>query len=298
MSTLICGLALTSPGFAQDNPWEEVTEAGAAEPDAEAPESGASEPEPAADEPDEPEPAEPEPEPEQEPELVQEAEPEAVAEPPLDDEPSPFLDLSRDASTGAERSHPFEVSLELGGLYNGDDAYTLFDSTRMMPSRGVRLGYRVHDRLVVVGGWHRVRRGAEVTLGTDDTDADFDNERRVFVAAYFADEFTVGPRIDVAISDILYPYALGQVMVMRGVMKLDDQPNIDTHSGQIRESGISPGLLGVAGVEVRLPDVSAPVRIALHIEAGYGWLGRASYGDFGRMKPGGFAIRSGLGLRF
>ncbi len=56
-------------------------------------------------------------------------------------------------------------------------------------------------------------------------------------------------------------------------------------------------VLALAGAEVRMP-AGAPVQLALHTELGYGLIAPIDLGSFGSMRPGGFAARGGLGLRF
>lgn len=180
-----------------------------------------------------------------------------------------------------------EISVELGTLRNTDPAFDLFSNKDAMPSRGVRAGIGLTDHLTVIGGWHRVRRGA--TLYLSDT---------TVRTAYFADTFTLGPKAHLPIKDIVYPYVTTQAMLFRGIMKFDDDPDTRHNPGQVTEAALSPGVLGMGGVELRTPSPRGDLALAIFLEAGYGWVARATYGEIGTMKPGGFALRSGFGVRF
>lgn len=182
-----------------------------------------------------------------------------------------------------------ELDGQLGRTSNSDSAYRVFSDVQGMPSRGIRVGARAMDNLVIVGGWHRVSRGANLDLGDGGN----------ISTAFFADEFTIGPKLDVGIGEWFYPYITAQGMLFRGVMKFDDKPSTKDNPNQLSAAGLAPGLLALGGVELRIPQKDGPVTIAYHIELGHSVVGNANYGEFGDMKPGGsFALRSGLGLRF
>jgi hypothetical protein len=198
-----------------------------------------------------------------------------------------------------------EISLELGNLHNGDTAFDLFSRNDVMPSRGVRAGVAVHDRVAVMAGWHRVRRGAAV----------YSADEYLFNAAYFANEWTVGVKADVELAPWLLPYVKADAMLYQATMRFDDQPNDRDNAGQVQASALAPGGLFLGGAEIRIPKESAPFTLAWHIEAGYGIVASHAYtgvnavgtddrGGFaddasvGEMAPHGFALRSGLGIRF
>ena len=182
-----------------------------------------------------------------------------------------------------------EFSGELGTLHNSDPTFDLFSSTDAMPSRGLRLGIAPVDRITVLAGWHHVGRGSVV---------EFEESDERFYSAFLADEFTLGAKLDAELGEWFYPYVSGNLMLIRGQMRFDDNDQIDFNANQLKASSLAPGLLGMAGTEFRVPQKDGPVTIAWHLEMGYGWVGRTTFEDFGDMKPGGFALRSGLGLRF
>ena len=178
----------------------------------------------------------------------------------------------------------FQLSAELGSLRNTDPSYDLFSKSNVMPSRGLRVGVTLVDTLTIETGWHRVRRG----LYEPDLDIQ---------TAFFADEFILGPKISHGFAEVFYPYVAGHGVLMRGVMKFDDDSSNDRNPGQIKQTGVGLGLLTMGGVEFRSPTDAGKLAVSAHLEAGYGWFQTTDFGNLGSMKPGGFALKGGLGLR-
>lgn len=184
-----------------------------------------------------------------------------------------------------------ELGIELGSVGNRDAAYDSFSSADAMTSRGVRVGVAVHDRVAIVGGWHRARNGARLYDNTSDY---------ALYTAFLADEFTLGAKVDVPIGDFIAPYALAQGMLFRGVAKFDDDPTDPESLGQVSQAGLAPGVLGAGGVELHvLPDeLGIPVGFGVHLEFGYAYIGRMNLADIGDMKPGGALGRAGVSVLF
>lgn len=183
-----------------------------------------------------------------------------------------------------------EVSVELGTLANRDPDFDLYSQSNVMPSRGLRAAFAFHERVAVVAGWHRVRRGAELY--------DENSESYVGRAAFFADELTLGIKADVELVPAILPYVSVQGMLVRGLSRFDDDPEDEESPGQVQFSALAPGLLPMGGVELRIPKGDAPFTLAWHIEAGYGLVGNMDFDALGDVRPGGFALRSGVGVRF
>lgn len=200
-----------------------------------------------------------------------------------------------DAVAGSGDHPRFELSAELGTLANPDRTWDLFSSRDAMWSWGVKAGARLSPRIAAITSWNLARRGSFVTMETD-TDGDFEDDTTSFVAAMSAHELTLGAKADVSVGDVFLPYVSAQGLAMIAQMRLDDDPSDRSNPGQLQATGLTGGFLATAGAELRLPSRSR-VTAAWYAELGYGWLARASFGDFGTMKPGGLAVRSGIGLR-
>jgi len=80
-------------------------------------------------------------------------------------------------------------------------------------------------------------------------------------------------------------------------MKFDDDPESKNNAGQIAQSGTALGVLTMGGVEFRSPAKENKIAFSFHVEAGYGWFQTATFGDLGTMQPGGYALKTGIGLR-
>ncbi|MBT3223407.1 MAG: hypothetical protein HN348_30415 [Proteobacteria bacterium] len=187
-----------------------------------------------------------------------------------------------------------ELSFEMGTLHNGDENYDLFSGNNAIPTRGLRFGVAVHENVAVTAGWQHGARGSDIYL------PDSEGGESIMTAAFFADEFTLGVKADYNIADIFFPYVKVDAMLFRGVMKFDDDPNDRFSPGQVQVAGLAPGGLAMGGFEIAVPNKSrkVPLTVAVHLEAGYGLVSRLNFGDYGQMKPGGFALRGGIGLRY
>ena len=183
-----------------------------------------------------------------------------------------------------------EIAIEVGNLHNGDRTYDRFSYEDTMPSYGLAAGFAFHDRLALIGGWHHIRRGADLTFGGE------------FLArqALFANDLSLGVKGDVPWGDYVATYVSLNAVGMHATVKVDDDPNDEQSPGQVQASGLAVGARAAGGVQVRIPKDRwfAPVTAAFHIEAGYELLSRLQFGDMGSMKPGGFALRTGVGIQF
>lgn len=186
-----------------------------------------------------------------------------------------------------------EISAEFGTLYNGDPQFDIFSSLDAIPSGGVRVGYAVHDNVSVIAGYHHGQRGADVYTFSDEEEFDL-----VLRTAFSANEFTVGAKGEVPVFSWLVPYATAQGMLFHGVMRFDDDPYDRRSPGQVRKAGLGGGGLLTGGLDFRIPQGGAPFTLGLHVEAGYALISNVGFGDYGRIRPGGFVMRTGLGLRF
>ncbi len=187
------------------------------------------------------------------------------------------------------------ASLELGTTANHDPAYDLFSNGDAMPSRGLRGGVRLGEHVSIQGGWHRIRRGADVRIpgpgGTNFEDA-------TVRMALFADQFSLGTQLALPLGESFVPYASVDGLLFRGVMKIDEDPETRKNTNQVRGTGLTPGVMPMGGIEIRTPPAPVGWQIAGFVEAGYSWYLTGDFGDLGEMKPGGFSMRGGAGIRF
>lgn len=187
-----------------------------------------------------------------------------------------------------------EVAVELGTLANSDTDYDVYTSMNAMPSWGLRGAFAFHDRLAVTAGWHRVRRGSDLYAPNS---GGF-NDTAIGRAAFTANELTLGLRADVQLSRVILPYVNVQGLALQGTSRFDDDPADEDSPGQVKTTALAFGFMPMGGVELRIPKDDAPFTVGWHIEAGYGWVSALDFEELGDMKPGGFALRSGMGVKF
>ena len=187
------------------------------------------------------------------------------------------------------------LNVEMGSIANHDPSYDLFSNGDGMRSMGLRGGVRLGEHLTVLGGWHRVRRGAVVWVGNNDTGSE---DGASFYAALLVVELSLGVQAGVPLGDYIYPYVGVDGMLFRGVMKFDEDLSTRSNAGQVAAGGAAPGVLPVGGVEFRSPTGVDALEIGFYFELGYSAFANASFGELGQMKPGGLSARGGLGVRF
>jgi hypothetical protein len=191
----------------------------------------------------------------------------------------------------------YALSLEAGTLQNQDPSYDLFANGDVMGSIGLSAGYRLTKNIALVGSWQRVGRGAVVSVQVPDEDADFESRDQQLRAALLANQLTAGVRLDFAIAGYLRPYVSGQGMAVLTRVRLDDEPDVRDNPGQVEALGTATGGLLTFGAELRAP-LTDRLHPAVYLEMGPSWLTVAQLGELGSMQMGGFALRTGVGLRF
>ena len=197
-------------------------------------------------------------------------------------------------SASAAQAADNEVSLEFGSLYNGDSAMQYFSDSSSIPSVGLRLGYALSDNLAVTLGYHHSARGSEF----ESYDYETGISQPLVHSAFFGNELTVGVKYDMELTSFLRPYASGQALVMLGTAVLDDDLSEYDNTTAFRASSVAPGGMATLGLEVQLPKKLLSVTAAAHLEMGYAYVGNLDFNELGDMQPGGFVLRSGLGVRF
>lgn len=204
--------------------------------------------------------------------------------------PVPFALAALLAAPGAALAAQNEVSLELGSFASPDPDWELFSESGHLPTQGLRLGWALHDRIALVGGWHRGARG--MTLG-DEAGSQSD-----FVAAFCAHTLGVGAKADWPLASWFAPYATAQATGLLGTVRLDDDPEDDDNLNQLSHTAFAPGAMATAGLEFRLPLREDALAAATSFELGYAWFAPLSYDALGSLAFRGLVLRWGLGARF
>lgn len=201
------------------------------------------------------------------------------------------------AAEAAER----EVALELGSFGAPDEDFDLFSHGDALPTRGLRVGWPVHERVAVIAGWHHGARGLRVYPLGDEYDYEYDDDysadNNAFVAAFYGDQFTLGAKADWALVRWLLPYATVQAVGYRGLVRLDDDLQHDDNPNQVQRSAFAPGAMATAGLDVRVP-FGETFAAATYLELGYGYVLPLDFADLGEIDMRGFVLRWGVGARF
>ncbi len=190
-----------------------------------------------------------------------------------------------------------EVDLEVGWLGSSDASFNRVSDTDLLPSYGLRVGLKVHERVAVVAGWQHSQTGARISSGDDSYYYDGGGNSS-FTAAYFGEMLSVGAKADVRVNDYFYPYLTAQGALVVGTVRLDDDSGADDNLGQRKQGGTTGGGLLAIGAEVPVALGSSGIALAPYLEVGYGLLAPMALEDLGALKLGGFTGRAGFGVRF
>ncbi len=201
-----------------------------------------------------------------------------------------------------------EVSLELGTFGAPDAAWDVLGDGYPVGSYGGRIGYGLTPNVTLVAGYHHAYDGSGVDgeFGGDD--------RELFATSFRSHQITVGPKVRWNLKPWIAPYATVQALGWLGHARLDDDTEADDNPNQYDYTGFAPGGVAAAGVDLKPLKLAKGVRLATHLEMGYGITSRMTLTQDGGSDPAntdgdkaaelgkvgfrGFTLRWGVGLRF
>ena len=207
-----------------------------------------------------------------------------------------------------------EASFETGNISNSDETFALVSPTERLRSGGVRAGVRLTERLTVLAGYHHSNIESTVRFygddggyeGTYDYEDYYDEDVNTGAHATSFDTrlsthiISVGPKLDVNIKGVFYPYISAQALVTVQNMALGDDLNGSNSATEVLASGSTVGAAGMLGAEFRTPPGILPFgsQVALYFELGHTVTSVATFEPIGDMQNSGYTVRSGVGLRF
>lgn len=210
---------------------------------------------------------------------------------------------------GDLRAPTHELSLELGTFGAPDPAWENLSDGDAVGSRGIRAGYGLTPSLTLIGSWHHSADGAEIEGPGSEEEYD-----TLFRTAFLSDQFAVGPKLQWRWKRWLVPYATVQGVGWLGRARIDDDFDDDANINQYQFTGFAPGAMVTAGLDLIPTRVGRRVRLASHLEAGYGVTSRMTLTqaggsdrantdgekavELGAVGFRGFALRWGVGVRF
>jgi hypothetical protein len=187
-----------------------------------------------------------------------------------------------------------ELSFQTGWTAANDPRYDLLSDADVLGSLGLRAGVRVHPRVAVVLDWQHGGSMMEIYSYEDDDG----NGESSFNSAFSVDQIGIGVLGDLKVGSWFRPYATVQGVLAVESLRLDDDPDHDDNSTQVRETGVGGGAYGALGVEFRIRLGKSGLVLAPYTELGGSYLSGAKLGQIGAVSFGGFAGRAGIGLRF
>lgn len=192
-----------------------------------------------------------------------------------------------------------EISLAWSRLNSPDDSWSAISDDDLLHASGLRVGYGLSPHFSVLAGWQRGLDGGAIWAGEGDDDYDYyENDWGDAELSLATHRFSLGPKARVELFPWFVPYATVQGALLWGTMKIDDDLEDDENLNQIRSGGLSPGVLGTAGVEIVLLRSDRLIRPALGFEAGYGWLAPLRLEPAGALDFHGFTASWTVGARF
>ena len=213
---------------------------------------------------------------------------------PTPDAPAPTPDALLVASVAVDldipRVKPWEVDLHVAGLVLEDSALREFNGSGATAA-GLRVGYRVAPWITPFVGASANGAGMSHFVADGDT-ADF------FQTAYYQDQFFVGLKSAWAPSPYFGLYGLAQGQLVVGLLRIDDDPDVDDNPGQMELEGATAGATAALGMQAAAPVRGDRVEVTFHLEVGYAWNAPLELGDVAMLNIEGVFIRTGAGARF
>lgn len=198
-----------------------------------------------------------------------------------------------------------ELTLQTGYVTNDDPAFNLFSERNRMSGVGIRAVGALGDHLGLVGSWQHTGRGASVNADYDyvvydeDSDLIYTPYMREYQSAIRTDQFSLGPIADWELFDgTLAPFVHADMLVQRGAAYLASGEENYPNRVELTRTAVHAGVAAMAGVAVNVP-VIAGFEVTGHLEMGTThYLGALKFEDFGELQPGGFTLRTGIGVRY
>jgi len=199
-----------------------------------------------------------------------------------------------------------ELTAEFGYVTNQDPAFDLFSDRNVLGAQGIRGVAALSEHVGVVASWQHSGRGATVNPGYDyelsyydDSDSAPGGYNTAYQSAFRSDQFALGPIADWELFDgTLAPYAHADMVLQRGTAYMASGAEHYPNRVEVENTSMNAGISAMAGVSVNVPVV-AGFELTGHLEVGTTrYFGPLRFEDFGEMQPGGFTLRTGVGVRY
>lgn len=224
------------------------------------------------------------------------------------------------AVSGASTAHAHELSMEAGSFGAPQEAaYGLYSDGLALGTWGFRGGVGINRVFSVVGGWHTGRTGADIYAEYGDSgydDGSYDDgsydDGYLFSTALRSHQVSLGAKAAWPVRSWVAPYATVQAVGWFATARLDDAPDRDDNPNQLTYRAFAPGGMAALGVQLTPVRLVGDSRLSMHLEAGYGHMGRLRFEDAdnrvaGSGQPGvplgdlrfrGLVVNAGVGVAF
>ena len=204
--------------------------------------------------------------------------------------PAPPVVASVAADLDSPRVKPWEVDIHVAGIVLENSALGEFNRSGATTA-GLRVGYRVAPWITPFVG--ASANGAGMSHFVEEGDSG-----DLFQTAYYQDQFFAGLKSAWAPSPYFGIYGLAQGQLVLGILRIDDDAEVDDNPGQIELEGATGGVTGALGIQAAAPVRGDRVDVTFHLEVGYAWNAPLELGDVATLNIQGVFIRTGAGARF
>lgn len=202
------------------------------------------------------------------------------------------------SAPAAAADHQVDLDLGVQGAGYDNEDWDLFSDSDALSTYGARVGVALGEHLSVLVGYQRGVTGAEIYQDSYWEDDGVDAPGDEFVAAYYSHTLALGPKLSARASRVLSPYGTLLLTGQYATVRLDADPVIDDDATQLTATGMAPGAVAAAGLDVALPFKQRAWTPATFAELGYGHTLALDFDSLGELSFSGVYLRWGVGVRF
>ncbi len=173
-------------------------------------------------------------------------------------------------STASADNNGIEVSLEGGLMETSGSKWDLFSDGALITT-GVRAGKRLAENTSVTLGWRHAAVGSTLVIGDEEIiydDYGYEEPDGPYLGIVL-DQYSLGAKHTWTVKPWFQPYVTGEAILSVGHFLMDDDPDKEGNSNEIRRGAVAPGGAATVGMDVLSFGKDARWRVALFVESGY-----------------------------
>ncbi len=226
-----------------------------------------------------------------------------------------LLSLALAAALPTAQAH--DLSVDVGTFGANDSNYEYFSESSQIGTWGFRGGFGFTKNISLVAGWQTGRVGLDVYAsgygdGYEDDYAYGYDDSLLFSTQMTHNRFSLGPKLELPIRPFVSPYVTAQVVGWAATARFDDDPFNEGNLNELTFKAFAPGGIAALGVDLRPIRIRQGMRVATHVEVGYGITGKLRFKDknardagadngpvsIGDLRFQGLYASAGVGLHF